>query len=85
MSNTSTSPNECKQKLNQYRKKRRLNKETKYTLNMLSHYKFRQHLQNKCKEYGCRLIIGTEEYTSQCCSVCGNISKIYINRIKECS
>ena len=52
---------------------------------MLSHYKFRQHLKNKCIEYGCELIIVTEEYTSKTCTKCGKIGDNYNNRIKTCA
>ena len=52
---------------------------------MLSHYKFRQHLLNKGKEYGCEVIIITEEYTSKTCTYCGEISDEYDGRTKICS
>lgn len=65
-------------------KTNKLNKKTKFVLNMMSHYKFRQHLQNKCLEYGCNLHVVTEEYTSQCCGLCGCLSKNYNGRIKTC-
>ena len=35
---------------------------------MLSHYEFKQHLTNKCSEYGCNFLLTTEEHASQCCS-----------------
>lgn len=35
----------------------------KFELNKLSYYNFRQRLRTKCMEYGCRLIIVTENYT----------------------
>jgi len=57
----------------------------KFVLNSLSHYDFQQHLKHKCEEYGCKLIIGKEEYTSQMCGNCGNLEKKYKNRIKECN
>jgi putative transposase len=65
-------------------KKRRLNGRVKFTLNMLSHYKFRQHLINKSEEYGCEVMIVTEEYTSKACTCCGGISDKYNRRMKEC-
>ena len=76
--------NEVKNKLKAYTRKGRLNKRVKYVLNTLSHYKFRQHLLNKCEEYGCELSVKTEEYTSKLCSKCGKISDKYNNREKEC-
>lgn len=66
-------------------KKSRLNKNVKYVLNQLSHYKFRQHLANKCKEYGCQLKVVSEEYTSLSCTKCGFISKNFVKRIKKCT
>lgn len=54
-------------------------------LGQLSHYKFRQHLQNKCSEYGCNLFVKSEEYSSKCCGNCGYLSSNYSNdRIKCC-
>ena len=78
-------PNEVKQaEIKRMRKKKTLSKRTKFVLNMLSHYKFKQHLINKCDEYGCEINIVTEEYTSKCCSKCGILSENYTNRIKTC-
>jgi putative transposase len=66
------------------KKIKRLNNRVKFVLNSLSHYKFRQHLTNKCLEYGCELKIVTEEYTSMCCSNCGMLSDNYKKRMKTC-
>jgi len=52
---------------------------------MLSHYKFRQHLKNKCNEYGCEMIVVTEEYTSKTCTNCGKIENNFKKREKNCS
>ena len=68
-----------------YSKQRRLNSRVKFVLQMESHYSFRQHLLLKGHEYGCEIKEVTEEYTSQCCTKCGLLSKTYINRIKICS
>jgi len=73
-----------KKELKKYNRVKRLNKRVKFVLNMLSHYKFRQHLVNKCHEYGCELNVVTEEYTSVTCTKCGLISKKCENRVKEC-
>jgi transposase len=62
----------------------RLNKRVKFVLQMLSHYKFRKHLENKSNEYGCKMIIVSEEYTSKTCTNCGNIGNKYRNRIRVC-
>lgn len=71
--------------LKKYNKKRRLNGRVKFVLNMLSHYKFRRHLSNKCAEYGCEMCVVTEEHTSKTCTKCGHISNKYNKREKECS
>jgi transposase len=53
---------------------------------MLSHYKFKQHLNNKAIEYGCKVYDVSEEYTSLTCSLCGLQSKNYDNkRVKNCN
>lgn len=74
-----------KTELKQYRKRRNLNRKVKFVLNNLSHYKFKQHLLNKAKEYGCICEIVTEEYTSQLCGLCGQLSNNYVGRMKHCS
>lgn len=76
---------ELKEELKKYKKKRRLNNRVKFVLNQLSHYKFKQHLLSKAKEYGCLCIEVTEEYTSQLCSLCGKLDKTYIGRTKRCN
>ena len=58
-------------------KKRRLSKRVKFTLNSLSHYKFREHLLEKGKEYGSQIIVVGEEYTSKTCTNCGVKSDEY--------
>jgi putative transposase len=78
------SSGEKKKEITIMRKEKRLSKRVKFVLNQLSHYKFRQHLANKCNEYGCELKIVTEEYTSQCCSQCGILSNSYTKRLKCC-
>ena len=75
---------ECKKELKKMTKKRRLNGRVKFVLNMESHYKFKQHILNKSKEYGCDLIEVTEEYTSKTCTNCGKQSENYNNREKSC-
>ena len=75
---------ELLKKLIENKKKNRLSRKVKFVLLSQSHYKFRQHLENKCSEYGCHLEIVTEEFTSVTCSKCGICSKKYMNRIKEC-
>jgi putative transposase len=60
-----------------------LRKRTKDRMLTLSHYRFRQILSLKAKEFGTTLSIMGEEYTTKTCSCCGNIndnvgsSKVY--------
>ena len=75
---------EAKKELRKYETSRRLSGRYKFILNMLSHYRFRQHLLNKCEEYGCRIKVVTEEYTSKTCTNCGHQSDIYVKRLKYC-
>ena len=63
----------------------KLNKRVKFTLNQLSHYRFRQHLIHKCNEYGCQIDVVDESYTSMCCTKCGKLSKNYTRRQKHCN
>jgi transposase len=76
---------EGKEKIREYTRKVRLNKRVKFVMNMLKYYKFKQQLQTKSLEYGCDLKIVTEEYTTQCCGKCGELSKKYNGRIKQCN
>lgn len=75
---------EMKLLLRENTRKKRMNKKSKFVLNGLSHYKFRQHLINKGNEYGCEIIIGTEEYTTKTCTYCGSQEGEIKNRIKIC-
>lgn len=55
---------------------RKINSKTARTMLTWSHYLFRQRLIHKAKEYKDRkVIITTEEYTSQTCGVCGKLNK----------
>ena len=57
------------------RKNRKINKTTTRNMLGLSHYKFLQKLEFKCKEYQRNLIITSEEYTSKTCGNCGLINQ----------
>jgi putative transposase len=70
--------------LKKYRKGKKLNKRVKFVLGMLSHYRFRKHLINKGNEYGCKIEVVTEEYTSKACTCCGDLGDDYEGRIKTC-
>jgi putative transposase len=75
---------EQKREFKKYSKIKTMSKQSKFLLNSLSHYKFRQHLLNKAEEYGCSVKIVTEEFTSKCCSNCGILSDKYNYRLKIC-
>ncbi len=76
---------EMKELLRNDTKKKRMNKKSKFVLNALSHYRFRQHLINKGSEYGCEVIIGTEDNTTKACTFCGSTDSIINGRIKTCN
>ena len=66
-------------------KKKDLDVETKRVLQKLSHYKFRQLLQQKCEKYGCQYIKVNESFTTITCTNCGNIDKnACIKRTYKC-
>lgn len=75
---------EMKKRLREIYKKKRLSGRVKFVLNMLSHFRFRQHLMNKGNEYGCQISEVTEEYTSKTCTNCGVMSNKYTKREKSC-
>ena len=45
--------------------------EIKRYLLQLRHYQFRERLNYKCEQRGCKFVLCTEEYTSQTCTRCG--------------
>jgi len=58
------------------RGQRRLNSKTARAISTWSHYRFRQRLLNKAREYPwCKIVIVTEEYTSKTCGGCGYINE----------
>ena len=73
------------QSINKNPNKKRLKGNVKIVLQNLSHYKFRKTLLDKGVEYGCKVDVVTEEYTSKTCGNCGEISDYYVNREKRCT
>ena len=65
-------------------KKKELQDNIKFVLNMQSHYKFKMYLTNLSKRYKTKIIEVDESYTSQCCSKCGVLSNNYNYRLKKC-
>ena len=56
-------------------KKNNLCRSVKRSLSVLSHYKFRQRLKEKCVARGNNLFITNEAYTSKTCGRCGRINR----------
>ena len=56
------------------KKEGNLNQMSKRILHKLSHYRFRQRIQNKCQEYDCKYLEVSEDYTSKTCGLCGEIN-----------
>jgi putative transposase len=54
-------------------------------MNTLAHYRFREFLQHKAREYGRQVIVVTEEFTTQTCSHCGSRYKIGSSDTYRCS
>jgi putative transposase len=50
-----------------------------------AHYRFSQILENKSKEYSCRLVRICEAYTSKTCSKCGHINNVGSKKVLKCS
>ena len=53
-------------------------------LRILSHYKFKCKLEEKCKSRQRKLIITTEEYTSKTCGKCGKINNVGLKGVFTC-
>ena len=77
-------PDKIKERLKTFSRRNRLNAKVSFVLNALSHYKFQQHLLHKAEEYGCRVVVVTEEYTSKTCGRCGRIGSVFKEREKRC-
>jgi putative transposase len=76
---------EGKKELRLLNKKIRLSKNIKFVLSMQSHYKFKEYLKATAKRYRTNIYEVDESYTSQCCTMCGILSKEYDNkRLKTC-
>lgn len=51
--------------------KRDISKNTSRRMLLLAHYRFRQRLLNKAKQYGRNVVIVNEAYTTKTCTRCG--------------
>ena len=54
-------------------KKRKLRKKTVRRMLSWSHYMFKQRLINKARQFGKKVVIVDEAYTSKTCSCCGEV------------
>jgi putative transposase len=76
---------EGKKELRLLKKKIRLSNNVKFVLSMQSHYKFKEYLKATAKRYRTNIYEVDESFTSQCCTMCGMLSKDYdIERLKTC-
>ena len=66
---------------------RKLHKKTARAMLTWSHYRFRQRLLSKSREYPwCNVIVTEEPYTSKTCGKCGTINtKLGSNKIFRCA
>jgi putative transposase len=69
---------------------RKIDNKTVRKMSTLSHYRFRQHLLNKVREYpGVKIMLASEEYTSKTCGRCGQqnekLGKSKIFSCKKCA
>ena len=80
-----TNKQEAKKELRKLNKKIKLSSEVKFVLTSQSHYKFKEYLKATAKRYRTNVYEVDESYTSQCCTLCGVLSKNYDNkRTKSC-
>lgn len=76
---------EAKIELRKLNKKIKMSTNVKFVLSMQSHYKFKEYLKATAKRYRTIVHDVDESYTSQCCTMCGILSKDYDNkRVKTC-
>lgn len=55
--------------------KRKIGKRTSKAMLTWSHYRFRQRLLHKSREYDCKVIVCDEAYTSKTCGICGVLNQ----------
>ena len=52
---------------------RKIRSKTARQMATWAHYRFRQRLTFKCRQFGCKLAVVNEAYTSKTCSCCGHV------------
>lgn len=75
---------EKRKKLKELYRNKKISEEIKFVISMQSHYKFKEYLKAKAKEYKTIVTEVDEKFTSQSCSKCGELSNNYKNRLKMC-
>lgn len=76
---------EMKKELKNVTKRKRFNRKIRFSLNMQSHFKFKEHLKHKADEYCCTLITDADENeTTKTCTNCGSMRNEKYKRIREC-
>jgi len=76
---------EAKNELRNLKRIIRLSSQVKFVLSMQSHYRFKRYLKATAKRYRTNVYDTDERYTSQCCTICGILSKVYDKRrVKTC-
>lgn len=73
-----------KEELRKIKKQIKMSGDVKYVLERQSHYKFKEYLKAKAEEYSVKLYDTGEDWTTQACTKCGQLSKEYEYRRKEC-
>ena len=76
---------EAKKEVKKLNRKIKLSSEVKFVLSMQSHYKFKKYLKATAKRYRTNVYDVDESFTSQCCTLCGVLSKDYDYRTKKCA
>lgn len=71
-------------RISQMVKGKKLGRMTKRLLYMFSFHQFKERLTFKCKEFGKKLYIVNESYTSCTCGICGKINNIGCNEVVCC-
>jgi putative transposase len=63
----------------------KLNSKVARNMMTFAHYRFKEFLKFKAKEYSCKVIEVSEAYTSKTCSYCGKIQNIGNKKVMKCS
>ena len=67
------------------RRGRKISRSSVRKLLCWSHYAFRQRLITKAKQVGRNVVVNSEEYTTQTCCNCGNLTQVGKAKIYRCS